>query len=386
MIRPMRPCALIFLVLTACAATPPAAPGADASAPAVPDASSSGPDAAAGADAGAPPDAATPPDAGPVESALVSIEPPSGPASAATAVTLRGSGFSNVAAVKVGGVEAQSVVRVDERTITAVFPAVDPKESGKKDVAVQQSDGPTLFLTQGFEYFFDEDPIVFVHGYGGGSDDWDTFEARLAALGYPASHLNAIGYADNKGSNLQNLAELQPFIAGVLARTGAPKIDLVAHSMGALSSRLFIAREATPPVRDIVFLSGACHGSVLANFATDDASKELKPAFACQGEAANDIQYELNGCLTASGRTFFVDETPHGVEEGGWISYLSIRNTTDTMIVPSESSCLNQSKQKDCSDPVNVAVSWLTHSAMLTDQGVFDQAVAHLRKRNRTRP
>jgi triacylglycerol lipase len=228
---------------------------------------------------------------------------------------------------------------------------------------------------------FDEDPVVFVHGYGGKGSDFDTMVGRFKQAGYPADQLFAIDFTDSTGSNLKSADELKAFVATVLAKTGAPKVDLVAHSMGALSARLYLKNTANVPVRDVVTVAGANHGNDLGWLGFGDGAKEMQPAFACQGQSLNDVQFQLNGCLTDSGRSVDADETP-----GDGVAYLAIRTTTDEVISPSESECLRQAKKKDCSDPVNTSVSFVTHNGMLKDQDVFDKTIAHLRARNQSHP
>ena len=42
----------------------------------------------------------------------------------------------------------------------------------------------------------------------------------------------------------------------------------------------------------------------------------MNPAFACQGESKNDVQFELNGCLTDSGRSVELEECLRGLSTG----------------------------------------------------------------------
>jgi triacylglycerol lipase len=227
---------------------------------------------------------------------------------------------------------------------------------------------------------FEEDPVVFVHGYSGHASDWETMIDRFEAAGYPADLLLAIQLTDNTGSSVEAAAELAAFVEKALARTGAAKVDLVSHSMGALAARLYLARNPGAPVREVVTIAGANHGNAWAFLGSGDGAREMDPAFACQGEALNDVQFELNGCLTDSGRSVAADETP------GDHRWLALRTTTDEVISPSESECLNQSRKKDCSDPVNASVSFVSHNGMLGDQGVFDRTLAHVRLGNRAHP
>jgi pimeloyl-ACP methyl ester carboxylesterase len=255
------------------------------------------------------------------------------------------------------------------------------------------------------------DPVIFVHGCppgppvcvsptGGacsnkeaGSDLWTPMASYFRARGYPESHLNRFLAAGPPcDSTLTQARELSRLVKDVRARTGAAKVDLVGHSMGALTVRLYLL-EASEQVDDFVGIAGANHGSAVASAAVGwqarlgapayEGAKEMAPPYACQGQAsggAADVQFMLNGCLTPSGRTVERDETP------GAVDYLSIRNSLDEMLIPLEGACLNQRFQNDCSDPrVNVEVAVPAgpgpcgpsgcpgHVAMIWDPGVMQR-------------
>ena len=108
---------------------------------------------------------------------------------------------------------------------------------------------------------YSKDPVVFVHGFGGRSWNFNILKARLAESGWPEEHLFAIDYSDRFGCNKQNAGELSVFVDSVLARTGAEKVDIIAHSMGGLSTRYFIAHlGGDKKVRDIITIGSPHHG------------------------------------------------------------------------------------------------------------------------------
>jgi hypothetical protein len=234
---------------------------------------------------------------------------------------------------------------------------------------------------------FHEDPIVFIHGCPPppftNEDARATFgemRERFAAAGYPDTHLQSILFSITCGSNLSYAQEIADLVEQVLAQTGAAKVDLVAHSMGALASRLYLKRGGDAFVRDYVSLAGTNHGAfvgasseVSENVRSDadyKGSDEMFPIYDCEG-----IQFEINGCLTPTGRTVDVDETP------GDVRYLSIRNVIEPLGIMSELPCLNMSRWNDCSDPVNESVLILTanpHSDIARDEGVFARVYEHV--------
>ena len=181
--------------------------------------------------------------------------------------------------------------------------------------------------------------------------------------GHPDSHLRRfVASGPPCDSTVTQARELGAFVDSVRAATGARTVDVVAHSMGALTTRLFL-QNAGDRVDGFVSIGGANHGSGVAHAGVEwqarfgapayEGAKEMAPPYACEGETlqAADVQFQLNGCLTAGGRTVAVDETPRRVR------YLSIWNELDEIVDPPQSACLNQRFQGDCGDSVNVSVT-----------------------------
>lgn len=230
----------------------------------------------------------------------------------------------------------------------------------------------------------DVTPLVWAHGcppppfdsetdaglFTGETQMMPGFDDFLIDKGYPADRINVFLYSEATcPPNFDYAAKLAEFVDGVLADSGAATVDLIGFSMGAVASRIFLRQGGDAKVSHFVSISGASHGSVLAGMVGEAGQDQLgypnyqgaleaSPAYACEGESTDaDVQFFLNGCLTADGRTVEVDETPSDVNDGGHIKYLSIWNEQDDLVVPQEASCLNQAFQNDCSDPVNFMVS-----------------------------
>ena len=324
-------------------------------------------------------------DAQPPALALGGVEPPSGGASVTTRVTLSGEGFFEGMTVQVGDVFATNVVVESGERATADFLPVPAIDCGRYAVTVRLVD-QSASLPDAFEYIFDEDPIVFVHGWTFGAWEWETMIARFRDLGYPEGCLAPIDYDDPVGSNIpQARDELAPFVDEVLAHTGAEKVDVVAHSAGGLSSRLWIKQfGGGERVRDYVSLSGTHHGTVwsCAFTWTGDGAAETCPAYADQEESVNGVQWDLNGDPDAPD----VDETPFGVEDGGGITWNALWTDADLIDIPPTTSCLNQQSRNDCSDSINVAIHGVGHIEMATDPEVFQIVLDRLRAHNVNRP
>jgi pimeloyl-ACP methyl ester carboxylesterase len=96
-------------------------------------------------------------------------------------------------------------------------------------------------------------PIVFVHGDSDLAATWETQIWRFESNGYPRDRLFAISFTDpeardddtvaqaNRSSTEDQLRELTAFIDDVKAKTGAPKVAIVALSRGGYATREYAA-------------------------------------------------------------------------------------------------------------------------------------------------
>jgi len=120
-------------------------------------------------------------------------------------------------------------------------------------------------------------PVVFVHGNGRDASDWDepgqSVRARFRAAGYAGRELWALSYNGRGGApltacrtdNARNVPDLAGFLRAVLAYTGAPRVNVVAHSLGVTLTRATL--KAHPAlagqVGALVAIAGPNHGTPL---------------------------------------------------------------------------------------------------------------------------
>jgi triacylglycerol lipase len=110
------------------------------------------------------------------------------------------------------------------------------------------------------------DPVVVVAGTFGPAFFYEPLAARVRADGAQAFvfELPALGTGDIANS----ARALDTFVDGVLARTGASRVDLVGHSQGGLVARQFIRFEGGSAVVDSLVSLGTPHyGTAVANIA-----------------------------------------------------------------------------------------------------------------------
>jgi triacylglycerol lipase len=108
------------------------------------------------------------------------------------------------------------------------------------------------------------DPVLLVHGFRGSSQGWYALIATLEAKGYRTSEIRAIDYGNDE-SNVEVAHDIARAAAALRARTGASRIDVVSHSMGAISSRYYLERLGGAAHVDAwVSLAGVNEGTVWA--------------------------------------------------------------------------------------------------------------------------
>lgn len=108
------------------------------------------------------------------------------------------------------------------------------------------------------------DPVVLVHGFDGSAASWRVMVSRLVDAGYPHDRVEAISY-DSTISNVDVARQISDAIDTLRARTGARRVDIVSHSMGAISSRYYLERlRGTDAVDAWVSLGGVNEGTVWA--------------------------------------------------------------------------------------------------------------------------
>jgi triacylglycerol lipase len=185
------------------------------------------------------------------------------------------------------------------------------------------------------------DPILFVHGWNSSSSAWTTMVSRFQADGWTSAELNNWSYNTSQ-SNATTASQISTKVDQILAATGAAKVDIISHSMGALSSRYYLKNlGGTAKVDDWVSLGGPDHGTDTANFCFQTSCAEMR-----QGSS---FLKALN-----SG-----DETPGTVTYGTWWS------PCDEVINPDSSVAL--------SGATNTETACLEHSALHEDATVYAQ-------------
>ena len=195
------------------------------------------------------------------------------------------------------------------------------------------------------------EPVVLVHGTFGDSTNWGYIEPQLRAKGYETFKLD---YGQRgTGDIAASAQQLATFVDGVLAATGASRVDIVGHSQGGMMPRYFIKYlGGADKVDDLIGLSPSNHGTAL---------KSTEPCTACvQQSAGSPFLTDLNAG----------DETP------GPVDYTVIQTRYDEVVIPYTSAFLDGAKNVLLQDacPANLA----EHVTIVANQAATNQVLAAL--------
>lgn len=164
------------------------------------------------------------------------------------------------------------------------------------------------------------DPVLFVHGvYMDGPSTWTDMIADFEREGWAPDSLQMMNY-NTVQSLEESAAEVVQEVAVLRARTGAAKVDIVAHSMGAPMVRWYLKfLGGTQYVDDFVSIAGGNHGGIGTEFCA--------PA---QPSCQDMLIYSPFLAALNSG-----DETP------GPTSYTSIWSSCDEFLNPDSTALLD---------------------------------------------
>jgi pimeloyl-ACP methyl ester carboxylesterase len=193
------------------------------------------------------------------------------------------------------------------------------------------------------------DPILFVHGYRGDLSTFATMKTRFEADGWPKSRLHNWQYKwwiSNETIGMSVKAEVENF----LAASKASEVDIVTHSMGALSTRYYIGGlwKGWEKVEDWVSLGSPNRGSY-------DALGCIFLYKACEDMAPGSTLL----------KTLSANETPAGVRWATW------RSPCDWAIIGEARAMLGLTGKAQ-----NTQTGCLRHSALHEDKKVYEEVRA----------
>jgi triacylglycerol lipase len=186
------------------------------------------------------------------------------------------------------------------------------------------------------------DPILFIHGWNASASSWNTMVSRFRADGYTSAELATWSYLYTQ-SNAVTAQQLALKVDSILAATGAAKVDIISHSMGALSARYYVRNlDGAAKVDAWVSLGGVNYGTSAAYVCTSTPCREMWP------------------------NSSFIRALDSGDDSPGTPRYATWRSPCDEFIVPQKNAQL-------LDGPHNVETRCLSHSALHEDDAVYAQ-------------
>lgn len=189
-------------------------------------------------------------------------------------------------------------------------------------------------------------PILLVHGYVCNSGLWIMFRRRLATAGL--GPIYTVTLAPLFGGIDVLVPPLTARIEAICAETGAARIMIVAHSMGGLVVRAYLAETASSRVAKLVTMGSPHHGTQLTRLGFDINADQM-------GEQSEWLQ-TLADIEDAS------ESHP---------PTLSIYTLNDDIVYPPESSVLQWAE--------NVPVSAIGHMGLVFSESVANRVIRFLR-------
>ena len=117
-------------------------------------------------------------------------------------------------------------------------------------------------------------PILLVHGYGVSRGIWWLLRRRLEATGHTVASLSLVPPYTSIG---KLVPQLHQRIEEVCTATGSKQLTLLAHSMGGLVCRSYLARHGVARVSKLVTLATPHGGTALARIGLGQNSREMEP-------------------------------------------------------------------------------------------------------------
>lgn len=198
----------------------------------------------------------------------------------------------------------------------------------------------TIVLVPSTAHAQERNPVLFVHGYSGSAGNWDSMVDDFVADGWDSADLYPISY-DYDVSNKETAEVIESEVDAILAETGQSQVDIVSHSMGALSSRWYLQfLDGHENVDNYVSLAAPNQGSEvqLPCVVTTPSCQEVV--------AGSDFLAQLNGA----------DVTP------GDVDITTFRSWCDFLMRPTDTGAIPGAD--------NRTVSCVTHTGFLSDDDV----------------
>jgi triacylglycerol esterase/lipase EstA (alpha/beta hydrolase family) len=205
-----------------------------------------------------------------------------------------------------------------------------------------------------------KDPVLVVSGFSTGPDTAGTYNTlmdRLRRDGYDAEQFV---YPDHGRGDIRDHAKLlKEKVAAIKARTGAAKVDLIAHSMGSTVSREYLKNQGgTAHVDSLIMLGAANYGTAIANAGT------FLTLGTCLG---------IKACPQMALGSSFMNALNDGDDTPGDVRYTSIATLNEWVVLPYHSAFLaNDGNIANITVQHQCWFRWPDHVGLIYDSAVYD--------------
>lgn len=190
-------------------------------------------------------------------------------------------------------------------------------------------------------------PVLLLHGYGASGGYWIHLARRLDAAGISHASVDLVPL----GADIDDYVPLvEQAVEALRAATGAPRVAIVAHSMGGLVARAWMRAHGAARLARLVTLGTPHHGTVLARF----------------GLGANAAQMRAG----ADGPGPWLRALAAGEDAAARAAVTSIYTQHDNIVAPRASAALPGAR--------NVALAGIGHVALGSDPRVLDLVMREL--------
>lgn len=117
-------------------------------------------------------------------------------------------------------------------------------------------------------------PVLLVHGYGCSRGVWWKIRRDLEAAGHTVATVSLYPPYTSIG---KLVPLLQQRIDEACAATGAQQVTLIAHSMGGLVCRSYLARHGIARVKQLITIASPHQGSEIARIGIGQNAREMEP-------------------------------------------------------------------------------------------------------------
>jgi triacylglycerol lipase len=166
-------------------------------------------------------------------------------------------------------------------------------------------------------------PVLLVPGWWGRLADLAPLHQRFVRDGWGSEEVMALEFVDPVGSSVDHARELEIALKGLVNRTGAEEVDVVAHSMGSLAVWFYLQTRGNPlRIRRVAFLAAPFQGTVTAHLAWGEGGREMVPG------------------------SEFLKRLQGGPPPQRWVEVLTVRTPLDLTVVPWEGSTLLRGRDR----------------------------------------